>query len=40
MNMSEELSFFIYLLEQYAAYRNAKTGANARSPIAASENVK
>ena len=26
MSMSEELSFFIYLLEQYAAYRNAKTG--------------
>lgn len=24
--MSEEMSFFIYLLEQYASYRNAKTG--------------
>lgn len=24
--MSKEMSFFIYLLEQYAAYRNMKTG--------------
>ena len=24
--MSAEVSFFIYLLEQYAAYRNRKTG--------------
>ena len=24
--MSAEMSFFIYLLEQYAAYRKAKTG--------------
>ena len=24
--MSEEMSFFIYLLEQYASYRNAMTG--------------
>ena len=24
--MSPEMSFFIYLLEQYAAYRQAKTG--------------
>ena len=24
--MSAEMSFFIYLLEQYAAYRQAKTG--------------
>ena len=24
--MPEEMSFFIYLLEQYASYRNAKTG--------------
>ena len=24
--MSAEMSFFIYLLEQYAAYRNRKTG--------------
>ena len=24
--MSAEMSFFIYLLEQYAAYRGAKTG--------------
>ena len=24
--MSDEMSFFIYLLEQYAAYRNCKTG--------------
>ena len=24
--MSEEMKFFIYLLEQYAAYRNMKTG--------------
>ncbi len=24
--MSKEMAFFIYLLEQYAAYRNEKTG--------------
>ena len=24
--MSEEMSFFMYLLENYAAYRNQKTG--------------
>lgn len=24
--MPEEMSFFIYLLEQYAKYRNARTG--------------
>ena len=24
--MSDEMSFFLYLLEHYAAYRNAKTG--------------